>query len=43
MDEALQHISIAYDLLMTTTQAELRSAFKRIATLEAQVAAMNEE
>ena len=42
MDEALQHISIAYDMLMTITQAEMRSAEKRIATLEAQVAALSE-
>ena len=40
MDEALQHISIAYDMLMTTSQAELRAAKKRIAVLEAQVAAL---
>lgn len=42
MDEALQHISIAYDMLMTITQAEMRSAEKRITTLEAQVAALSE-
>lgn len=41
MDEALQHISIAYDMLMTTSQAELRAAKKRIAVLEAQVAALS--
>ena len=41
MDEALQHISIAYDMLMTTSQAELRAAQKRIAVLEAQVAALS--
>lgn len=41
MDEALQHISIAYDMLMTISQAELRAAKKRIAVLEAQVAALS--
>lgn len=41
MDEALQHISIAYDMLMTTSQAELRAAKKRIAVLEAQVEALS--
>lgn len=40
MDEALQHISIAYDMLMTIHQAEVRDAQKRIETLEAQVATM---
>lgn len=34
MDEALQHISIAYDMLLTTVFAELRDARKRIAALE---------
>ena len=41
MDEALQHLSIAYDMLMTITQAELRDNKDRIATLEAQVAALS--
>jgi hypothetical protein len=41
MDEALQHISIAYDMLLMTSQAEMRDAQKRIKTLEAQVAALS--
>ena len=41
MDEALQHLSIAYDMLMTITQAELRDNKDRIATLEAQVATLS--
>lgn len=40
MDEALQHISIAYDMLLTIHQAEMRDAQTRIETLEAQVAAL---
>lgn len=40
MDEALQHTAIAYDMLATITQAELRDAQKRITTLEAQAAAL---
>lgn len=40
MEEALQHISIAYDMLVMTHQAEMRDAQKRIATLEAQVEAL---
>ena len=40
MDEALQHISIAYDMLMTIYQAEVRGVQKRIETLEAQVATL---
>lgn len=42
MDEALQHISIAYDMLLTITQAEHRAAQADIATLKAQVAALGE-
>ncbi len=40
MDEALQHISIAYDMMMTITQAEARAAQDRIATLEQQMNAL---
>jgi hypothetical protein len=40
MEEALQHISIAYDMMMTLHQAELRAAQSRITTLEAQVSAL---
>lgn len=40
MDEALQHISIAYDMMATIYQAELRDAQKRIETLEAKVSAL---
>ena len=41
MDEALQHLSIAYDMLMTITQAELRDKEDRIAALEAKVATLS--
>lgn len=37
MDEALQHIAIAYDELLSTTQAELRAAQSDIETLKAQI------
>lgn len=37
MEEAIQHISNAYDMMVTTYQAELREAKKRIKTLEAKV------
>ena len=40
MEEALQHISIAFDEMQMTTQAELRAAQDEIATLKAQVAAL---
>ena len=40
MDGALQHISIAFDELQMTMQAKQRDAEDRIATLEAQVAAL---
>lgn len=40
MDEALQHISIAYDMFMTIQQAEMRGAQKRMEELEAKVAAL---
>lgn len=40
MDEALQHLSIAYDALFTLTQAELRAAQDEITTLKAQVSAL---
>ncbi len=42
MDEALQHICIAYDELFCVMQAELRAAQDEIATLQAQVAALAE-
>lgn len=41
MDEALQHLSIAYDMFMTITQAELRDKEDRIAALEAKVATLS--
>ena len=41
MDEALQHVSIAYDMLLTITQAEMRDAQKRIKALEEKVAALS--
>lgn len=40
MDEALQHISIAFDELLCITQAEQRAANDRIAALEAEVEAL---
>ena len=43
MDEALQHISIAFDELLCITQAQLRAAETEIATLKTQVAALAEE
>ncbi|MBR0407702.1 MAG: hypothetical protein IJI53_06670 [Clostridia bacterium] len=43
MDEALQHICIAFDELQMTMQAELRAAQDEIVTLKAQVAALAEE
>ena len=42
MEEALQHIAIAFDELQMTTQAELRAAQDDITTLKAQVAALTE-
>ena len=42
MEEALQHICIAYDELLCITQAELRSAQADIETLKSQVAALAE-
>lgn len=41
MEEALQHIAIAYDFLQMDMQAQLRDAQKRVATLEAQIAALS--
>ena len=38
MEEAIQHIANAYDMMVTTYQAELRDAKKRIAALETKVA-----
>lgn len=43
MEEALQHICIAYDMLLTIGQAELRSAKAEVETLKAQVAALGGE
>lgn len=43
MDEAIQHICIAFDELQMTMQAELRAAQDEIATLQAQVAALATE
>ena len=40
MDEAIQHLCIAYDLMITIYQAEMRDAQKRIEALEAQVASL---
>lgn len=40
MDEAIQHISIAYDMMTTIAQAEIRAAHDRIETLEQQVSAL---
>ena len=37
MDEALQHIAIAYDELLSAMQAELRAARNDIETLKAQI------
>ena len=41
MEEALQHVCIAYDMLAMCYQADLRDALKRIETLEAQVSALS--
>ena len=40
MDEAIQHVSIAYDMMATITQAEVRAAQDRIVTLEQQINAL---
>lgn len=40
IEEALQHISNAYDLLLVISQAEARDAKDRIETLEKQVATL---
>lgn len=40
MEEAIQHLSIAFDMLLTIHQAELRGAQAEIETLKAQVAAL---
>ncbi len=40
MEEAIQHLSIAFDMLLTINQAELRGAQAEIETLKAQVAAL---
>lgn len=42
IEEALQHIALAYDMMLTMYQAELRDAQTRIVTLETQVAALVE-
>lgn len=41
MEEAIQHIANAYDMMATTYQAELREAKKRIKALEAKVEALS--
>ena len=43
MDEAIQHLAVAFDELQMTMQAELRAAQDEIITLKAQVAALAEE
>lgn len=43
MDEALQHICIAFDEVFCTMQAELRKAQADIVALQAEVAALGEE
>lgn len=40
IEDGLQHVSVAFDLLYTITQAQLREKDDRIATLEAQVATL---
>lgn len=40
MDEAIQHLAVAYDMMATLYQAELRDAQRRIAALEAKVSAL---
>ena len=42
MDEALQHISIAFDELFCITQAQIRAQQDEIDTLKAQVEALGE-
>lgn len=42
MDEALQHISIAFDELSCITQAQIRAQQDEIDTLKAQVEALGE-
>ena len=37
MEEALQHLSVAYDMLLTTSQAERRGLEKRLTALESKV------
>lgn len=41
LEEALQHTSIAYDMLMTISQAQVRDLEKRLTTAEAQLAALS--
>ena len=41
MEEAIQHIANAYDMMVTSYQAELRDAKKRIAALEAKATTMS--
>lgn len=43
MDEALQHINVAFDEVFCIMQAELRKAQADIVALQAQVAALGEE
>lgn len=40
MDEAIQHIAIAYDELLCTTQAEMRAMREELDVLKAQSAAL---
>ena len=40
MDEALEHLSVAFDMLLSTHQAEIRGNEKRITALEAQLSAL---
>lgn len=41
LEEAVQHESVALDMMYTILQAEMRDKDARIATLEAQLAALN--
>lgn len=40
LEEALQHYAVAYDMLFTITQAQIRAQAKQISNLEAATAAM---
>ena len=41
LEDTVQQLNVAYDMMTTITQAELRDKEKRIATLEAQLAALS--